>query len=73
MTTSITVDAHAGWDVEVTIAEGSDHAGTFRVRIVPKNTKETFYVHSTMRITSIRELPHTATNYSNTNVAPSPT
>lgn len=58
MTTAITVDAHAGWDVEVTIQD-LDSEGkvmTERSQVVPKMTKETLYIHSHRQISSIKEL-----------------
>jgi len=57
MTTKITVDAHAGWDVAVKVAEKQDD-GLWAVReeIVPKFTQRDFYVHSHMDIWGIREV-----------------
>jgi len=59
MTTSICVDSHAGWPVEVTqihtTAEGEPIDGAETVAIVPANSVMTFYVHQTMRI-AVREM-----------------
>lgn len=57
MTTAVTVDAHAGWPVEVEQiqlgADGKPNASTKLV--VPANSKMTFYAHSTMEL-HVREL-----------------
>lgn len=42
MTTSVTVDAHAGWPVRVTITQD----GLQHVERIEPFTKRTFYVHS---------------------------
>ena len=60
MTTSVTIDAHAGWDVEVT-TEDLDSNGVIvpeskKTFVVTKNTKHTAYVHSYLQISSIKEL-----------------
>ena len=58
MTTAITVDAHAGWDVEVTTEKLNAHGDwEFNSKVVVKaNTKETVYIHSHLQITSVKEL-----------------
>jgi len=57
MTTKITVDAHAGWDVAVKIAEKREGDSWFvREEIVPKLTQRDFYVHSGMEIWGVREV-----------------
>jgi hypothetical protein len=58
MTTSVTIDAHAGWDVEVLCRAFDNNGKTQSVstHIVPKNTNQNFYVHSNMEIIAIREL-----------------
>lgn len=58
MTTAITVDAHAGWDVEVKIQDldTDGNVVTERVQVVPKNTKETIYIHSHRQLGSVKEL-----------------
>lgn len=58
MTTRVTVDAHAGWPVEVTFVE-LDNAGAparERTEIVPPKTTRDIYVHSHLEL-RIRELP----------------
>lgn len=59
MTTRILIDAHAGWDIEVVIQSMND-AGTEvsseRTQIVKAHTQENFYIHSHLRIGSIREI-----------------
>jgi hypothetical protein len=67
MTTNITVDAHAGWDVEVIFEDmqptppGLERMGpavwTKSTKIIPANTKETIAIWDTKRIAGIRELP----------------
>lgn len=49
MTTKVTVDAHAGWDVKVKFfhPKTSESQGE---QIVKANTTETVYVHSTRRV-----------------------
>lgn len=58
MTTKVTVDAHAGWPVQVTTIQlGSD--GQPRMedkRTVAPNTTQEFYVHSHAEI-HIKEMP----------------
>lgn len=67
MTTVITIDAHAGWDVEVTTkSEDAVPAGLERMGpatytettfIVPAYTKHTEYVWTGKTISNIREIP----------------
>jgi hypothetical protein len=52
MTTKVTVDAHAGWPVMVTII---DSTGEEQAEIVAPNTKADFYVFDTRKLT-IEEL-----------------
>ena len=57
MTTKVTVDAHAGWPVQVDI---TDHytgrsVPTVTVEIVPAQTERVFYIHETRSIT-VREM-----------------
>jgi len=58
MTTKVTVDAHAGWLVEVTRvqldAEGKPAGES--VDVVPPNTTRDFYVHSHLEL-RVKELP----------------
>lgn len=61
MTTRITVDAHAGWPVEVTTETQSISAGStpeiaVSKQIVAANSVENFYIHDGMSITGIQEL-----------------
>ena len=59
MTTKVTVDAHAGWPVEVTQVQLAA-AGNKTVevtRVVAPNTKEDFYVHSHLEL-HVKELPN---------------
>ena len=58
MTTKVTVDAHAGWDVKIVSAE-LDSEGLVLVEvtnIVPKNTLQDFYIHSHKRLVSVEEV-----------------
>lgn len=56
MTTKVTVDAHAGWPVEVTTVDLP--AGTERKTTVSPNTVQDFYVHSHREL-HIKEMPNT--------------
>lgn len=57
MTTRVTIDAHAGWPVAVTMVVGeSSYPKEFRHEIVEPNTVRDFYIHSGMRIVGIEEL-----------------
>ena len=57
MTTKITVDAHAGWPVQVEISDQfpGQSEPTVTVETVQPQTERVFYVHSSRSIT-IREL-----------------
>ena len=56
MTTKITVDAHAGWPVEVVSLHGEpNYSKSPEIRIVKPYTTEEFYIHSGLRILSIVE------------------
>ena len=58
MTTKVTVDAHAGWHVEVEIRRGEPGSpDVFETEIVSPNTAKDFYIHSGMSIVGIKELP----------------
>lgn len=60
MTTKVTVDAHAGWPVHVTMIIGEPNMNKeVRTDIVEPNTKKDFYIHSGMRIVNVEELPPT--------------
>lgn len=58
MTTKVTVDAHAGWPVDVTKvqlnSDGSVASET--TETVPPNTVVDFYVHSHMEL-HVKEMP----------------
>jgi len=58
MTTAVTVNAHAGWDVEVEllILDAEKKVTDTRVQVVPKNTEQTFYIHSHMMLGRVKEL-----------------
>lgn len=58
MTTKVTVDAHAGWPVQVVSECGEQGYGkTITVDIVQPKTTRDFYIHSGLRILSVIELP----------------
>lgn len=58
MTTRVTVDAHAGWPVMVTMIVGEpSYNKEVRTDIVEPNTTKDFYIHSGIRIINIEELP----------------
>lgn len=58
MTTAITVDAHAGWDVEVSTEKLNGHGDwEFNSKMIVKaHTKEIIYIHSHLKITEVREV-----------------
>lgn len=57
MTTKVTVDAHAGWPVEVTARYGEpSQPKSVSVHIVEPNTEQDFYIHSGMEILGVREI-----------------
>ena len=57
MTTKVTVDAHEGWPVEVTLRRGEpDYPKTAVVEVVEPNTVREFYVHSGLEILGVREM-----------------
>lgn len=58
MTTKVTVDAHAGWPVLVTIKRGeTGYAKSVETETVEPNTQRDFYIHSGMQIVGIEEQP----------------
>lgn len=61
MTTKVTVDAHAGWPVEVTTIDLSADGTRLEhpAQIVAPNTVQDFYVHS-HRALHVREMQHAA-------------
>lgn len=57
MTTKVTVDAHAGWPVEVTTVDLASDGATVENKVtVPPNTTQNFYIHSTREL-HIKEMP----------------
>ena len=56
MTTRVTVDAHAGWDVEVEIYYLRADYQEQRKEVVPKNTTKDFFIHSGMWLGKVVEL-----------------
>jgi len=57
MTTKVTIDAHAGWPVEVKLLYGEANTTPHETtEVVQPNTVREFYIHSGMSITSVREL-----------------
>lgn len=60
MTTKVTIDAHAGWPVEVTFVQldARGYPGEPRTEIVPPNTVRDFYVHSHLEL-HVKEMPNT--------------
>ena len=58
MTTQVTVDAHAGWPVLVTLKYGEPgQSKSVQTEVVEPNTKREFAIHSGMSIVDIEELP----------------
>ncbi len=58
MTTKVTIDAHAGWDVLVVEIQGEpSYPKRVKETIVPANEKMDFYIHSGSRIVTVEELP----------------
>ena len=58
MTTAVTIDAHAGWDVKV-IIQNLDNEGSVtqeQTKVVPKHTEETIYIHSHRQLALVQEL-----------------
>ena len=53
MTTSVKIDTHAGWNVDVIVAQNGIAVGP--VERVPPNSEKTFYLHSTQDLL-IREV-----------------
>lgn len=64
MTTKVTVDAHAGWPVEVTTVDRVQIVGEESERVteskttVPPHTTQDFYVHSHREL-HVKEMPNT--------------
>lgn len=58
MTTSVKVDAHAGWPVLVVLEYGEPgQAKSVTTERVEPKTERTFYVHSGLKIIGISEQP----------------
>lgn len=57
MTTKVTVDAHAGWDIEVVVARGEyNEIRVLETEVVPAGTVREFYIHSGMRLVLVEEI-----------------
>lgn len=58
MTTRVTVDAHAGWPILVTLKHGEPNASkSISSEIVAPNTQRDFHIHSGLQIIGIEEQP----------------
>lgn len=58
MTTSVKVDAHAGWPVLVTLKAGEPNASkTVYTNLVEPGTERTFYIHSGLQVIGVEEMP----------------
>lgn len=58
MTTSVKVDAHAGWPVQVVLEYGEPgQPKRVIVETVEPNTERQFYIHSGLRFLSVSEQP----------------
>lgn len=58
MTTKVTVNAHAGWPVLVTLKNGEPNASkTVTTETVEPNQTRDFYIHSGQQIIGVEELP----------------
>lgn len=58
MTTKVTVDAHGGWPVLVTIKHGEPNAPkAITTTTVEQNTTRDFYIHSGQQVIGIEEQP----------------
>jgi len=58
MTTSVKIDAHAGWPVMVTLKYGEQGAAkSVTTEVVAPKTERTFYIHSGLQIIGVEELP----------------
>jgi hypothetical protein len=62
MTTAVKIDAHAGWDVEVTLRHVSRNmkydrfTASVETHVVPAHTEQTFYVHDGVEIIRVAEI-----------------
>ncbi len=56
MTTKVTVDAHAGWDVEVVVEDIVPEGTRQETIVVEKHTVRDFYLTSHRKLTSVTEL-----------------
>jgi len=58
MTTMVTVNAHAGWEVEVLCRYIDNDGKTVSVsaHVVPANTEQVFYIHNNMELIKVQEL-----------------
>lgn len=61
MTTSVTINAHAGWPVLVTLKYGEPAAAkSVTTELVEANTERVFYIHSGLQIVGVEEQPRPA-------------
>lgn len=58
MTTKVTVDAHAGWDVVVHLLRGEFPEQTLEEEIVDANTTKDYYIHRGLSIVLVQEVPN---------------
>ena len=56
MTTKVTVDAHAGWPVEVIQQDRYNDQTTLKIEIVPAKEARDFYITDTRSIIGVREM-----------------
>ncbi len=58
MTTSVTVNAHAGWPILVTLKYGEPtQAKSVTTERVEPMTERVFYIHSGIQIIGVEEMP----------------
>lgn len=58
MTTRVTIDAHAGWPVLVTLKDGElSYPKLVSTETVPPGEERTYYIHSGRQIIGIEEQP----------------
>lgn len=61
MTTAVTVNAHAGWPVLVTLKHGEPNAAkSVSTERVEPNTERVFYIHSGQQVIGVEEMPRPA-------------
>lgn len=58
MTSKVTVNAHAGWPILVTLKHGEPNAAkSVSTERVEPLTEKTFYIHSGLQIVGVEEMP----------------